>query len=263
MKKRSRTIEITSPPGSDDRPAVVQFNLLTQSQGLGMQANGIGRNAVLAIIWTATTIWLGTIQAWSQTLPTVSASDAVLTSKLANANIWQGQVGEGFRSSVQTVSLEVGAAAGFQAFGGEQNHNLALASFSYGHMLGGVVGDDHWYRGNWEIRGELFSGAQFSPSTESLVGLTPHLRYNFATGTRWIPYVDGGAGVTATSIGPPDLSGTFEFNLQANTGVNWFVRDNIALTFEAGYMHLSCAGIHPPNQGLNCVKGMVGITWFF
>src|SRR5208283_6219625 len=92
------------------------------------------------------TIWLGTVQAWSQTLPTVSASDAVLTSKPSNTNIWQGEVGDGFRSSVQTVSLEVGAAAGFQAFGGEQNHNLALASLSYGHMLGGVVGNDHWYR---------------------------------------------------------------------------------------------------------------------
>lgn len=263
MKKQSQTIKITSPPSSDDLPAVVQTNLFIQTEGLGKQANGIGRNAVLAIIWTATTIWLGTIQAWSQTSPTDSASDAVLTSKPANTSIWQGDVGEGFRSSVQTVSLEVGAAAGFQAFGGEQNHNLALASLSYGHMLGGVVGNDHWYRGNWEIRGELFSGAQFSPSTESLVGLTPHLRYNLATGTRWVPFADLGAGVSATSIGPPDLSGTFEFNLQANSGVNWFLRDNVAITFEVGYMHLSCAGIHPPNQGLNCVKGLVGITWFF
>ena len=225
--------------------------------------NGFGCSAILAISWTIATIGLGTVQVCSQTLPTVSASDAVLTSKPSNTNIWQGEVGEGFRSSVQTVSLEVGAAAGFQAFGGKQNHNLALASLSYGHMLGEVVGNDHWYHGNWEVRGELFSGAQFSPSTESLVGLTPHLRYNWATGTRWVPFTDLGAGVSATSIGPPDLSGTFEFNLQANTGVNWFVRDNIALTFEAGYMHMSCAGIHPPNQGLNCVKGLVGITWFF
>ena len=93
--------------------------------------------------------------------------------------------------------------------------------------------------------------------------MAPHLRYNFATGTRWIPYADGGAGVSATEIGPPDLSGTFEFNLQANCGVHWFVRDNLALTVETGFMHLSCAGIHKPNQGLNCVKGMIGLTWFF
>lgn len=224
---------------------------------------GIGPGTVPTLCWITAMILLGTAPAQSQILPADSASDAVLTSKPSNTNIWQGEVGEGFRSSVQTVSLEVGAAAGFKAFGGEQNHNLALTSLSYGHMLGEVVGDDHWYRGNWELRGELFSGAQFSPSAESLVGLTPHLRYNFATGTRWVPFADIGAGVTATSIGPPDLSGTFEFNLQANTGVNWFVRDNVALTFEAGYMHLSCAGIHPPNQGLNCAKAMVGITWFF
>ena len=125
--------------------------------------NGIGCSAILAISWTAATIQLGTVQVWSQTLSTVSASDAVLNSKPSTTNIWQGEVGQGFRSSVQTVSLEMGAAAGFQAFGGEQNHNLALISLSYGHMLGGVVGDDHWYRGNWEARGELFSGGQFSP----------------------------------------------------------------------------------------------------
>jgi len=89
------------------------------------------------------------------------------------------------------------------------------------------------------------------------------LRYNFATGSRWIPYADIGAGVSATSIGPPDLSGTFEFNLQAATGVQWFIRDNLALGLEARYLHMSCAGIHPPNLGLNTVNGMVGISWFF
>jgi hypothetical protein len=78
-------------------------------------------------------------------------------------------------------------------------------------MWGGVKGKDHWYRGNWEVRGELFGGAQFSPENDWLVGLTPHLRYNFATGTRWIPFIDAGSGVMATSIGLPDLSGTLQF----------------------------------------------------
>jgi hypothetical protein len=147
--------------------------------------------------------------------------------------------------------------------GGRECHDLALAGISYGYMLGAVQGVDHWYRGNWEFRGELFSGGQFSPEPEWLVGLTPHLRYNFATGTRWIPFFDAGAGVSATSIGPPDLSHTFEFNLQAATGVRWFINDNLALGIEARYLHMSCAGINTPNLGLNNVNGMVGITWFF
>lgn len=89
------------------------------------------------------------------------------------------------------------------------------------------------------------------------------MRYNFATGTRWIPFVDGGAGVTATSIGPPDLSGTFEFNLQAGTGIHCFLSDNLALSLEARYIHWSCAGIHQPNAGLNGVTGLLGLTFFF
>jgi hypothetical protein len=177
--------------------------------------------------------------------------------------IWQGEVGEGFRSSVQTFSVEPGVALGVQAFGGKQVHDLALLSLSYGHMLGNVVGKEHWYGGNWEARLELFGGGQFSPKSDELVGLTPHLRYNFATGTRWVPFADLGAGVTASGIGPPDQSGTFEFNLQANVGTHWFVRDNLALTVEVGYLHMSCAGIHDPNLGVNTIKGMAGLTWFF
>jgi hypothetical protein len=177
--------------------------------------------------------------------------------------IWNGAVGEGFRPYVQTLCLEAGPVAGLGIFGSRQEHDLTLLSISYGQVLGNVVGQGHWYRGNWELRGELFGAAQVSPERDWLVGLTPHLRYDFATGTHWIPYADIGAGVSATGIGRPDLSGTFEFNLQANTGLQWFVRDDVALTFEAGYLHMSCAGINDPNQGLNGVKAMFGVTWFF
>src|SRR5712671_3522816 len=177
------------------------------------------------------------------------------TAKFATqpAGIWQGEVGEGFRSSVETFSTEAGVAVGMAALGSRQAHDLALTSLSYGHMWGPVLGEGHWYRGNFELRIELFGGAQYSPSSDWLVGLTPHLRYNFATGTRWIPFLDGGAGVTAMGIGPPDVSGTFEFNLQADAGVQWFVEKNCAITLEARWLHLSCAGISSPNLGLNTV----------
>ena len=147
--------------------------------------------------------------------------------------------------------------------GSRQKHDLAQVSLSYGHMLGHARGEGHWYHGNLELRIELFSGAQFSPSDEWFVGLTPHLRYLFATGSRWIPIVDAGIGVTATSIGAPDLSGTFEFNLQAGGGVEWFITDSLALSLETHYVHWSCAEIHKPNLGLNGVSGMVGVTYFF
>jgi lipid A 3-O-deacylase len=179
------------------------------------------------------------------------------------AGIWQAGVGEGFRSSDQSFSFDAGVAHAMPNIGGKQTHNLALESLTYGHMLSGVMAQDHWYRGNLEFRAELFGGEQFYPAANWVVGLTPHLRYDFATGTRWIPFVDAGAGASATGIGYPDLSGTFEFNLQAYAGVHYFIRDNLALTFQAGFMHLSDAGLHEPNQGINFARGLLGVAWFF
>ena len=182
------------------------------------------------------------------------------------STIWRDGVGSGFLGSAQDLTIEAGVAAGMASLGSHQPHDLGLVSASYGHMLSGVVGKDHWYRGNVEGRVELFGGMQYHPDVDTdgwLIGLTPHLRYNFATGTRWIPFVDGGAGVTAMGIGQPDVSGTFEFNLQASVGMHWFLCHDLALTTDVRYTHYSCAGIHQPNSGINTVAFMLGVTWFF
>src|SRR5258708_4214391 len=181
----------------------------------------------------------------------------------ASETIWEHGVGEGFRSNAQSIGLSAGATYGIAIFGSREAHDLAFVSLTYGHMLGPTRGEDRWYRGNLEFRLELFTGAQVSPTSEWLVGLTPHLRYNFATGTRWIPFVDGGAGVTATSIGPPDLSVTFEFNPQAGTGIQWFLKDNVAITLEARYVHWPSAAISNPNLVLTEVTGMLAVNFFF
>lgn len=142
-------------------------------------------------------------------------------------------------------------------------HDLALVSVSYGRMIGKVKGMDHWYQGNWELRGELFGGIQFDPETRSLVGVAPHLRYHFATGTRFIPYIDVGAGLSFTEIREPDLGGPFEFNLQAITGVNYFLRNNLSINIALQYLHLSSAGIYKPNHGINALGCFLGVQRFF
>jgi hypothetical protein len=177
--------------------------------------------------------------------------------------VWQNGVGEGFRPCAQSITLSAGATYGLAAFGTTQVHDLALTSVTYGHMLGNIWCQNNWLRGNWEFRLELFTGAQFSPSTEWIVGLTPHLRYNFATGTRWVPFIDAGAGVTGTGIGDPDLSTTFEFNLQGGVGMQWFIANNVSINLEARYLHMSNAGIKEPNFGLNGITGMLGISFYF
>jgi len=66
-----------------------------------------------------------------------------------------------------------------------------------------------------------------------------------------------------TDIGGPDLGNTFQFNSQAGIGVNWFVKDNLAIAFEGRYLHISSAGLSMPNDGVNTVGVFLDINWFF
>lgn len=198
--------------------------------------------------------------------PSAAGADAGAGARLlqpVSSGIWKGAVGAGFLRSVQHVAVGAGAGPGMEIFGSRQAHDLALGSVSYGRMWGDVKGEGHWWRGNWEWRAEVFGGAQFHPTGDYLVGLTPHLRYNFATGTRWVPFFDLGAGVTGTDIRNGDLGGWFQFNLQAGAGVNYFFRNNAALSLEARYLHLSNARLSTPNLGLNSILFLAGLNWFF
>ena len=218
---------------------------------------------VILMISSGSAINLTGAEAQSQSAATNSIAQPAPGLDLAESSIWQGEVGAGFLPSARNFAVEAGVAPGMTVFGSPQAHDLALLSLSYGHMLGQVQGEGHWYRGNFEGRLELFGGGEFSLSEQWVIGLTPHLRYDFATGTRWVPFLDIGAGVSATGISPPDLSGTFEFNLQGTAGVHWFLSDNFALTGEVRLIHLSCAGIHQPNAGANNIAFMIGVTRFF
>jgi hypothetical protein len=179
-------------------------------------------------------------------------------------DIWvDGSVGKGFRPGFHEAGFSLGGGFGTHELGGVSPHDMVLARVYCGWVLGKVRGGDSWYRGNWELVQELFGGAQTYPGTRYVIGETTVFRYNFATGTRWVPFVDVGAGITATDIGQPDLALDFEFNLQAGPGVNYFWRRNCALTLQYRFIHLSCASIKTPNQGVNENVLYAGISWFF
>ena len=127
--------------------------------------------------------------------------------------IWTDGIGSGFRKGLFQTGATVGAGFGTtKPFRTELAHDLALTSVNLGWVFTGVMATDKWYRGNLELLVELFGGWQFKPNGRYLVGLTPLIRYNFATGSRWVLFVDGGAGVSCTNIDGPDLNGNFQFN---------------------------------------------------
>lgn len=177
--------------------------------------------------------------------------------------VWQDGIGSGLRKGTGQASLAFGAGVGMKVFGGSRAHDLVLGNLRYGRVLSDVVGGHSFLRGNWEGGLEWFGGGQYHPDGAYLFGFTPMLRYNFATGSRWMPFVDVGAGVSWTDIGHPDLSSKFEFNLQAGAGCHYFLKNNLALTLQYRLLHLSNARIDTPNLGVNSSLFSGGLTWFF
>jgi lipid A 3-O-deacylase len=183
--------------------------------------------------------------------------------RFTRQTVWEMGIGSGFRKDAMEAAIAVGAGPGSNAFGSRRTHDLTLVSGSVGWVFSDVVGRDRWWRGNFELVGELFSGWQFHPSNRYFVGLTPLLRYNFATGSRWAPFIDLGAGVSVTNIGKPDLSSKFQFNVQGGAGVRYFILDDMAVMVLYRYLHFFNADLQKPNTGANTHTFRIGLGWFF
>ena len=177
--------------------------------------------------------------------------------------LWKAGLGEGFNKGAHELELLAGGGVGMRIFGSEHRHDWVVGALQYGWVFTDLLGEDHWYRGNWELLAEVFGGEQFHPDWAYFVGAAPLLRYDFAAGGRWVPFVDFGAGASATDIRNGDLSTTFEFNLQAGAGTHFFLRKDLALTFQYRFIHFSNAGMQFPNLGVNTSSFLLGVSWFF
>jgi lipid A 3-O-deacylase len=201
------------------------------------------------------------------TVSTLSLSAAEEEAKLVlekpAGSLWNDDERGGFRKGASEATLSGAAGFSLPVFGSTKHHGWALGVVDYGLIVSDVVAKDHWYRGNFEVLGDLFGGFQFHPEHAFIVGAAPMLRYNFATGTRIVPFFGLGAGVVATDIRDGDLSTTFEFNLQCGPGVHLFLSEKIAATIQYRFIHLSNAGIDIPNLGVNSNTFMLGLSCFF
>ena|SRR2546421_4863488 len=207
--------------------------------------------------------WCQTSAVGNPDLKTNAIHRPELTLAPSVESIWKGEIGDGFKSGACETGAAVGLGLGMKVLLSERAHDLALAKAHFGWVFSDLRSQNKWYRGNWELLVELFAGAQFRPDADYVVGIGPLLRYNFATRSRWVPFLDGGGGVSATSIRDSDLSTTFEYNLQAGAGTHYFYRKNAAVTFQYRFLHLSNAGMKFPNLGVNTSTMYLGLSWFY
>jgi lipid A 3-O-deacylase len=224
----------------------------------------------LALLAWRFVLGMGTISCIDQkALVQTSSEDAgavpgvTLALAPSQSHLRENCLGNRFRSGTMQVGFGLGAGIGTKVFGSRHAHDLALLSAHFGRIFTAEVGKGHWYRGNWEWLGELWGGWQLRPNQRQLFGLTSLIRYNFVTGSCWVPFVNLGAGFSYSDIRGRDLSTEFNFNLQLGAGAHYFLRKNTALTLQYRWFHLSNAGIKLPNNGTNTQMFFAGLSWFF
>jgi lipid A 3-O-deacylase len=168
-----------------------------------------------------------------------------------------------FHRDMQHAGLSFGAGPGAAILGSDERHDLALTRLEWGWVLTDQLAESNCFAGHLELVAQAFGGVQFRPENAYVAGLLPLVRYNFTGAHGIVPFVELGAGVSLTDIGPPDLSGIFQFNEQLGIGSHFFLRPNLAFTVDYRFIHFSNAGISAPNQGVNSNVISLGFARFF
>jgi hypothetical protein len=167
-----------------------------------------------------------------------------------------------FAQGAHHVGLSAGWGHGYE-LGQPQDEPEMLALVPHvGVGLTGPVGDG-WSRGALDLTLEPQLLLNFDPDGKRAAGAALYLRYNLLSAGRLVPFVGGGAGMAGLDFDGRHQDDGFSFILQAGSGAHLFVARRTALTFDARWHHISNAGLHGPNHGIDSALLLAGATWFF
>lgn len=118
-----------------------------------------------------------------------------------------------------------------------------------------------WFRGRFLWNPELFIVLFSHPYVRSMVGVTPiQFQYSMEPIGRFSPYFLIGAGVLRAHINRRETRAHTNFNLQGGIGTRYALTQITSLIFEYRHIHVSNAGLHEDNAGLNTHTFLVGIS---
>lgn len=158
-------------------------------------------------------------------------------------------------------SLSSGIATGMR--GGAANRGYWNIDLRWGRVLR-KVGKTGPFSGTLEYALEIEPVVVIRQMANAFGGgLTPLvLQYNFASGSRMIPFIEAGAGAQFTGLKVPEDTSKFNFTPQAGIGTYLFRRSSSAIIMGARYHHTSNAGLHRPNPGHNNLYFYTGFSWW-
>lgn len=180
-------------------------------------------------------------------------------------------VADHFKDGSWQVAALAGYGIGFRLGSkSERDSSRELAGVRLVHFIPRIgigitdrLGGDAWYGGNVET---LYEGALFHNTAQNGgygIGLGTTLRYNFTSSDKIVPFVDANFGIITLNFDLERQSDGFNFNVGFGGGAHWFVSDNMAVTTEFRWQHISNAKTKYPNDGINAGLFLLGVSYFF
>ncbi|MBI5556894.1 MAG: acyloxyacyl hydrolase [Deltaproteobacteria bacterium] len=141
----------------------------------------------------------------------------------------------------------------------ERVETLDLAP-RYSHVILADLGSG-WYRGFHALLLELPVHLLISPETSAMVGLNFLACYTFTAADTLRPYLFGGGGPVYSFADIPGMGAELNGNYQFGLGLEYKQTKAHNLLFEVRCHHISNGGSEEPNEPLNSVKLLFGITF--
>lgn len=167
----------------------------------------------------------------------------------------------GFDTSEDTWAMITGYGQSFPGWGDTLQRVETIDLIPrYAHHIIDDIGSG-WYRGFHSLLLELPVSVIVSPEVSSMVGMNFLACYTFTRAEQWQPYVFGGGGPVYSFADIEGMGAEWNGNYQFGLGVQHNLAAAHRLLVELRYHHVSNAGTEDPNEPLNSLKFLIGITF--
>ncbi len=168
----------------------------------------------------------------------------------------------GAASALEVNRCELRAGYAYQYTNRSRPNNFQLLALlpSASVALAGVERPG-FLHGRLEWAPELFLGLFTHPYDRPLIGVTPiQFRYVWETPCRVKPYLFGGVGILYANVSRRETRKDLNFNPQGGAGIYYALNDDTSLILEYRHIHISNAGLHEDNAGLNTHTFLAGVS---
>jgi Lipid A 3-O-deacylase (PagL) len=118
-------------------------------------------------------------------------------------------------------------------------------------------------QGRLEFVIEPFVNTIISPEANAEVGSNFLIKYTYPLSDSIQPYFKGGLGALYMSQKTIEQGSQYNFLPQAGVGCHFFVKDDVAVSLEYRYRHLSNNSFTRRNGGIDANMALGGLSFFF